>query len=392
MATIILTPILHRGIDQVKIDFQPNALIHSYIKKFESVEWSETHKSFCMPFSRKATNRLFLYLRKQNHYVDYEELKVFKKNNFIDKPKILQELLNKEQLDILNQYKKYLLGLRFSESTIATYSTFIVQLLIYLNHESLTKIDNEFVRHFVEDIISRKDYGISTHRQMIGAVKHFGHVFKETNIDELMLQSPKKSNYLPSVLSQQEIIQLISSTANLKHRTIIAILYSSGLRIGEIINLNVRDIDFDRMQIAIVQSKGRKDRYVMLAKSILPLLNNYLTTYKPKYFLIEGANGNRYSSCSIRSFLKKSCIKAGIKKRVTPHTLRHSYATHLIENGVGLRHIQELLGHSKPETTMIYTHIAKKDLLAIKSPLDSAVLAFQESAKQHHKVSLSGGM
>lgn len=390
MPKITLTPIVHKGIDQIKIDFVFNEEIKSFIEKFDLIYWNDTHNALCMPFSKKGTNRLYVYLRKRKIYVNYEALKKFKTNDSVKKPKTLFEQLNLEKQNLLKQYKKYLEGLRYSKSTVDTYSTFIIQLLLYLRDKPLTKVDNEFIRHFVEDIISKKRYGISTHRQMIGAIKHFGHLFKETTINDLELRSPKKSRYLPGVLSQREVIRLLSSTANLKHRTILAVLYSAGLRIGEVIHLNVCDLDMDRMQITIHQAKGRKDRNVMLAESILPLVLNYLNTYKPKTFFIEGSAGNRYTASSIRSFLKKSCIKAGIKKRVTPHTLRHSYATHLIENGVGLRHIQELLGHSKPETTMIYTHIAKKDLIAIQSPLDTAVFALQESAKADRKVSLSG--
>jgi len=337
-----------------------------------------------------GANNLFIHLRKGSFYVDYSELKKYKSTTPTKRPKTQREQLSLKKLALLEQYEHYLIGLRLSKNTVETYATFVIQLLIYINETPLTLVDNTFIRLFVEEIISKKKYSISTHRQMMSAIKHFGHLFKDTNIIDLELHSPKKSSYLPGVLSQREVIHLLSSTSNLKHRTILAVLYSAGLRIGEVLNLNVSDIDIDRRQIIVNQAKGRKDRYVMLAESILPLLDNYFISYKPKTYFIEGTLGKRYTASSIRSFLKKSCQKAGIKKRVTPHTLRHSYATHLIENGVGLRHIQELLGHSKPETTMIYTHIAKKDLLLIKSPLDTAVLALQESAKHDKEVSLSG--
>ena len=203
---------------------------------------------------------------------------------------------------------------------------------------------------------------------------------------------PRKSSYLPSVLSKEEVVNLLRCTRNLKHRAILALLYSSGLRIGELINLELRDIDMFRLQILIKNGKGRKDRYVMLAKSFLPLLKNYLTTYKPAIYFIESLTfGEKYSAGSVRSFLKKSCLAAGIKKRVTPHTLRHSYATHLLENGVDIRYIQELLGHSRPETTMIYTHVATKDLLRIESPLDKIVSELVKTDKGDEKLTLSGG-
>ena len=123
----------------------------------------------------------------------------------------------------------------------------------------------------------------------------------------------------------------------------------------------------------IGNSKGRKDRTVILAKSVVPLINNYLSTYNPAYFFAEGLKGQKYSAGSVRKFIKRGCVAAQIKKNVTPHTLRHSFATHLLENGIDLRYIQELLGHARPETTMIYTHVSRKDLLQIESPLDTAM-------------------
>ena len=169
-----------------------------------------------------------------------------------------------------------------------------------------------------------------------------------------------------------------------------ALLYSSGLRVGEVTGLQLSHIDIGRNQLKVVSGKGRKDRFVILAKTFLPLLNNYLSTYKPHFYFIEGPNRKRYSESSIRKFLYNSVVLAGIKKHVTPHTLRHSYATHLLENGVSLRHIQELLGHSKPETTMIYTHVAKKDLLEIQSPLDTILLSLNKNANREQKFLLSG--
>jgi site-specific recombinase XerD len=162
--------------------------------------------------------------------------------------------------------------------------------------------------------------------------------------------------------------------------------------VGEAINLELAHIDIDRRQLFIKNAKGRKDRFVVLAESFLPLFHNYFTTYAPTTYFVEGSKGKKYSATSIRSFLKRACKKAGIQKTVTPHTLRHSYATHLIENGTGLRHVQELLGHSKPETTMIYTHVAKKDMLSIKSPLDTALMNLTDADKNNNNMLLSGNL
>ena len=292
----------------------------------------------------------------------------------------------------MHSYIRYLEGLRLSSSTVATYSNFIVFLLLFWKKRPLSQLNNTSVQRFVELVVKRRKYGISTHRQLISALKHFGDRFLESDIEPNLLHRPRKSRMLPTVLSKEEVIDLLRATYNLKHRTILALMYSCGLRISEVINLKVSHIDLDRRQLVVVQSKGRKDRYVVLAESTVPLFINYVSSYKPKGYLFQGAQGGKYSSTSIRGFLKRSCRRAGINKRVTPHTLRHSYATHLVENGVNLRIVQELLGHAKPETTMIYTHVAKRDLMAVRSPLDTAILELRNTDKNLLNQSLSGNL
>ena len=244
----------------------------------------------------------------------------------------------------------------------------------YLNEKPLGEVTNKDVEHFLEDVFVPKKYSVSSHRQFISAVKLLKAFYPECTIATEHLKRPKKSKYLPLVLSKEEVIDLLRCTKNLKHRAVLAMIYSAGLRISELLNLQLRHIDIDRRQIIVKNSKGRRDRIVILAESFIPLLLNYINSYQPKNYFVEGfKEGEKYSAESVRGFLKVSCKNANIQKRVTPHTLRHSYATHLLENGIDLRYIQELLGHAKPETTMIYTHVSKKDLLQIKSPLDMAL-------------------
>ncbi len=277
---------------------------------------------------------------------------------------------NKEEI---RGFIRFMKGRRYSDSSINAYFNLIADFVSYYNDIPLEKLTNKNVDLYIEHEFVPRGYSISTQRQFIGAVKLFNTYLGYNSIDNITLRRPKKTNYLPEVLSKEEIIDLLRATKNLKHRAILAMIYSAGLRISELINLRIYHLDIDRQQVLVKNSKGRKDRNIILAKSIVPLLNNYLMTYKPKVYFAEGYNGGVYSAGSVRKFLKKSCEAAGIKKHVTPHTLRHSYATHLLENGIDLRYIQELLGHSRPETTMIYTHVTKKDLLAIESPLDTMV-------------------
>ena len=297
--------------------------------------------------------------------------------------------LTDEQKKLLNQFYLFLKGKRYSQSTIQTYTFFIADFINFHTKTPLAELTNRAVELFIETVFMERNYSVSSQRQFISALKIFTVFCPQTKIHNLALERPKKSRILPSVLSQEEVLRIIQYTQNIKHRAILTLLYSCGLRIGELINLKLIDFHIDRKQLIVKKGKGRKDRYVSLADSFLPLLSNYYHSYKPTIYFVEGQNGGKYSAESIRSFLRKSCKKAGIRKPVTPHTLRHSYATHLLENGVDLRYIQTLLGHSKPETTMIYTHVQRKDLMEIQNPLDVALQKLNKINNDKQKVVLS---
>jgi len=300
-----------------------------------------------------------------------------------------KQVLTATQKDFIKSYKKYLYGLRLSDSTVHTYSSFIMDFVSYNSDKVLCDLTNRDVEKFVEDVVVVRALSISTHRQIVSALKHFAVFLPDSKISELALKRPYKSTILPTVLSKEEVIDLLRFTQNLKHRAVLALIYSAGLRISELLSLKLAAIDIDRRQIIVHNSKHRKDRHVILAESFLPLLNNYLQTYNPQVYFVEGKTGQPYSAESTRGFLRRSCKAAGITKRVTPHTLRHSYATHLLENGTDIRYIQELLGHARPETTMIYTHVSKMDLLRIESPLDVALKDIMKADKKDKKVLLS---
>ncbi len=184
------------------------------------------------------------------------------------------------------------------------------------------------------------------------------------------MDRPRSEKKLPTVLSEQEVGNLLNATENLKHKTILMLCYSAGLRLSELINMKIKDIDSSRMQVRIKQAKGKKDRYSLLSVKLLQVLREYFKKYKPKEWLFEGATGGLYSARSIQLIMHDATLKAGITKKVSVHTLRHSFATHLLENGTDLRYIQSLLGHESSKTTEVYTHITTKGFDQIKSPLD----------------------
>ncbi len=290
---------------------------------------------------------------------------------------------------LLENYASYLRGKRYSQSTQLVYTSFVKGFLLFQNGKSLDLYQKSDIDRYVEEILEPKKIAIATHRQFVSALKVFLKRFSNCGIPSVEIRAPRKEFKLPTVLSQEEIIDLIRSTKNLKHRAITALIYASGLRVSELIHLKLTELDIDRRQVIIRQAKGRRDRYVMLAESVLPLLQNYIACYRPITYFAEGKPGEPYHASSIRAFLKRNCYSAGITKNVSPHTLRHSYATHLMENGVDLRYIQELLGHSRPEATMLYTHVSRRDLLSIKSPLDTSVYRLLNSNKKDENLLLS---
>jgi site-specific recombinase XerD len=395
--TITLTKLLHRDKTCTAIGFKYSTSTKEIIKKFDGVKWSNTHKSFYILFSKTSTNNLFQFLKSHGFYVDYTALKTKQRTTyqFPKKTKVSQSTstifraLPINYKDLLKAYTGFLRGKRLSSSTIKAYGYFVLRFFEMCKSKKITSVNKKDVDLFFETVIAGENYSISSHRQCVSALKYLSNFCELPQLETEHIERPKKSKKLPVVLSPEEVINLIQVTKNLKHRAIIGLIYSCGLRIGELINLQLHAIDFDRNRLRVNLGKGRKDRSVIMSEVLKPLLLNYLNTYKPKNFVVEGRDGGPYSQVSVRHFLKKNCQLAGISKHVTPHVLRHSYATHLLENGVDLRHIQLLLGHAKPETTMIYTHVAHRDLMQIRSPLDTSVKSITKTYKDSYKVSIS---
>ncbi|TPV31414.1 integrase [Paucihalobacter ruber] len=392
---ITLKPLLHRERPQIGIYFGFNNHVKDQVKAYQGVKWSKTHRIFYVEDSNINRAELFKYLNQFGYWVDYSAIKNTMlpkaqpiQTNKLDKVGMYKELPQTHQ-DKLKRYIDYLRGKRLSDSTIKSYGYFILRFLHYHKDVMVNSWTNEHIDLFMENVLAKEHYSISSHRQSVGAIKYFTELCGMAAFDASGFERPKKSKFLPVVLSKEEVIDILQATKNLKHRAVLALIYSSGLRIGELLNMELKDIDIDRSQVHIKNGKGRKDRTVVLSEVIKPLLYNYIQTYKPQRYFVEGAPGEPYTAGSVRQFLRKACDEAGIKKRVTPHTLRHSYATHMLENGVDLRFIQELLGHSKPETTMIYTHVAQKDLMKVQSPLDVTVDQITKSNKGEQKLLLS---
>ena len=269
----------------------------------------------------------------------------------------------------LQEIQQRLIIRRYSPSTVSTYLACLKNFFIYFNLQNTEDLSKEELLVYLEHLV-KKGYSKSAQNQHINAIKFYYEKFLEREKQYYYIDRPIKDKKLPIVLSKEEVQLLFNQIQNLKHRTILVLIYSCGLRISELINLRIKDIDTKRMLIQIRNSKGNKDRQVQLTNQILSLIKKYYNNYLPENFLINGSSGGKYSTASIQKIIKRMALKAGIRKNITPHTLRHSFATHLLEDGIDIRYIQTILGHSNIQTTQIYTHVSSKHLKNIKNPTD----------------------
>ncbi|MEM6525923.1 MAG: site-specific tyrosine recombinase/integron integrase [Bacteroidota bacterium] len=258
---------------------------------------------------------------------------------------------------------------RYSENTIKMYSS-VVQMAKQYFKRPLDQVIERELRTYMYHMVHSKKASYSYQKQIaLGLKLYYYEVYaRKINLEFLFPQN--KPSKLPVILSRSNIDSIISKANNLKHKTMIALAYSAGLRVGELMSLKISDIDSSRMFIHIKEAKGNKDRLVPLSKNILRMMREYYRMYQPKDYMFEGQKESKYTSSSFNKLLKTAAKKAKINKKITAHTLRHSFATHLLEKGTDIRVIQKLLGHNSIRTTMIYTQVADVTLLNVTSPFD----------------------
>ncbi|MGB0391782.1 MAG: site-specific tyrosine recombinase/integron integrase [Salibacteraceae bacterium] len=376
MKTINLDLRYHRGQNQIFILFEFNWELVPICKAI-GAHWSQSKSGWYLPLNRinyKSILAAFSEVARvetKKFLEDARKVK-YRQQTKVDKFKNLTKDENPKLESVLNLFLRKMRAARYSESTISTYYAMIKGFFYYVK-KSPSEITLMDVEDYSANWVVKHHYSRSYHRQALSALKILQQVLPQEFLPSENIQQPKRLKTLPTVLSTDEILDILRFIDNTKHRTIISLLYGAGLRIGELLGLHIHNIDFDRLEITVFMAKGNKSRVVSLGAQLAVLLSQYIRQYEPSSLLFPGHNGKEYSQTSIRSLLRRAVQNAGIKKRVTPHTFRHSYATHLLEQGVDLRYVQELLGHSRPETTQIYTHVTKKELLKVKSPFDTMV-------------------
>ena len=260
---------------------------------------------------------------------------------------------------------------RYSTSSIETYVNAFRQFLTHFINADVDLLNKKQIEHYINFMVTDRKISVSYQKQLVAAIKFWYQdvLGKKMQLDYLY---PDRGEFkIPVVFSQAEIKLILANSENLKHKAILATVYSCGLRVSELTNLKITDIDSNTMTVTIRQSKGNRDRVVVLAEKLLVLLREYFKEYKPKDYLFEGRANGRYSERSVQQILKQILTKLKINKQGSVHSLRHSYATHLIEQGTDVRFVKDLLGHKSIKTTLIYTHLTDPAKRKIKSPLDN---------------------
>lgn len=273
----------------------------------------------------------------------------------------------------MNAYVGLLKLKNYSNSTIRNYQKWFE---IFLNHfpgRKPSAITKKEIMDFMQERRQMKSWSATAQNQLINAIKFFYEKVLRRTPEFYELPRAKKPQQLPTVFAEEEVKRIILGTDNLKHRSMLCLAYAGGLSVSEIVNLRIRDVDSKRMVITLRQAKGKKDRQVMLSEKLLLLLREYYKSYKPHEWMFEGQFGDQYSIRSVQEVLHQAKQRAGIKKKGSVHALRHSFATHLLESGTDLISIKQLLGHNSLRTTMMYTHVSKKHLSKIQSPLDKLI-------------------
>ena len=364
--------VLKTAAGTLRLIFSFNKALTTEIKKYPYCKWNAANKWWTIPYADKFVEELRLFSEQLGLIFSFEEENIGSKKSKTSPYDIPNFRLCPEE------YIEKLHELRYSKQTIKTYTSLFEEFINYFNKFDISNIDESKIKSFMRYLVTERKVSVSYQNQAINAVKFYYERILGGQRKVYYIDRPRRERTLPTVLSEEEVIQILNAVENVKHKAILMTIYSAGLRISEAINLKIKDIDLTRMQIRVEQGKGKKDRYTLLSVKALEILRKYFSEYKPKIWLFEGQKGEEYAARSIQNILKMAVSKTGIKKHITVHTLRHSFATHLLENGTDLRYIQSLLGHKSSKTTEVYTHITTKGFdqiyaeqsRSIKSPLD----------------------
>ncbi len=393
MKVIALSLVQHSGEERIALLFAKDDMIHGIIKQIPGIRWSKTLNKWHMPFSRDAVNQLQIMLtgvavietaslKEQMHFrlkpvTDGQTIKRIPASKPL--PAVPEQhiqpvknySISENNKQAMEEFLKQLVMKAYSSSTIRTYKNEFMQILILLNNKKVQELTSEEIKRYLIWCMAKLGLTENTVHSRMNAIKfYFEQVLRRERIF-IDIPRPKKPLILPKVISEEKIIGGLLAIQNLKHKALLLLAYSAGLRVSEVISLQLTDIDSDRMQIYINRAKGKKDRVVTLSHSFLEILREYYKVYRPRFWLFEGQdNKEHYSARSAQMIFKEAYKDLGLPPQCSFHSLRHSFATHLLEAGTDISYIQKLLGHNDIKTTLRYARVSNKNLGQIESPLD----------------------
>jgi integrase/recombinase XerD len=362
---ITLAPLHHR--DQLNICIQsrfPSSL-KEVVRNFPGMKWSQTHRCWYVLNCPGVLKKL------RDTFSEYGGSEVADPGGLLLDSDNLPPDQVPTPVNVPTLYGEHLVKLRYSKASYLNYMVQFRQFLTFIHPVEADDFSDAHIHQYMLHLVNEKKVSVSTQNTAINSIKFYLENVKKGPRQVYYVDRPRTETKLPIVLSEEEVKALLMGTVNLKHRCIMFMLYASGLRVSEVLNLKWADIDVDRMVVYVRMGKGKKDRITLLSKLALEYLVQYKELYKPSVWVFEGADEEAYSSSSINKMIHRCAAKANIEKNVSAHTLRHSFATHMLEKGTDLRYIQALLGHESSKTTERYTHVTRKGFEHLQSPLDS---------------------
>lgn len=370
---VTISTVNHKGIQRYAVYFSYDAALIEKAKSIKGYTYSKTLQAFHYPLHDETLRQLIATFNTRLNEVPAVTVKEKSRgvaaSDIIMPDNVAQVAEHTNQL--IERFKSWMRSRRYSGSTVCTYADALKAFLRFYWNKPVSEITNEDVVRFNNEFILKHRLSASYQNQVVNAIKLFFKTIEGRAIETELIHRPKRQKLLPNVLSKEEVKLILNARGNLKHKAMLSLIYSCGLRCGELLALKPEHVDSRRGVLIIKNAKGRKDRISPLSPKIIEMLREYHAAYKPRVYLFEGVKaGQEYDVRSLQQVLKQALAKVKITKPVTLHWLRHSYATHLLENGTDLRYIQEILGHASSKTTEIYTHVSTKSIQRITSPFD----------------------
>jgi site-specific recombinase XerD len=359
----------------------------SFLEQLEGVRWSKNRKQYYMEYKPGVVHTIFEHIHaKDGWYLDYSAFSAAKQENKMSleeafghwPKKAVPETLNlkkrplsEEQAEELKRFSAWMQSMRYSENTVRSYCNHLDLFFRYFNNRKVEELGEKELFEYNSEYIIRSGVSGSFQNQTISAIKTYYLKMRKIQLEFEKTERPRRQRNLPKVIPKQKIKETLESISNLKHKLALSTIYGLGLRRSELLDLKIRDISFERNQVHIKNAKGKKDRVLPLPAQLKKLIVQYYKAYRPTEYLIESLEaGSPYSAGSLQNIFKKYFGNENKRTTFTLHCLRHSFATHLLDSGVDLRMIQELLGHSSTKTTEIYTHVSLHNKQNLHNPLD----------------------